>query len=109
MSKRYAITAVLLILLSSGCTRKETEVSVTPAAAIVRLDPTLDELVTVTTPIEKIASGHDITEGPVYAPEDISCSAISRRTRFSNGLREGASRYFGNRAATMAPTRRQAL
>ncbi len=62
----WPLAAVLLVSL--GCTQKKVE---TPAAAaaIIRLDPGLDDILSTTTPIEKIASGHEITEGPVYVPQ----------------------------------------
>jgi gluconolactonase len=70
MSKRYALPlhVAMLLLVSSGCIRKDTAALV-PSSGIVRLDPALDELVSITTPIEKITGGHEITEGPVYVPE----------------------------------------
>src|SRR6266851_5289775 len=70
MSKRYAtaLHAAMLLLVSSGCMRTHTETLV-PLTGIVRLDPALDELISTTTPIQKITGGHEITEGPVYVPE----------------------------------------
>ncbi len=84
MSKRYtiAIHAAILLLVSSGCARKDTEALV-QSSGIIRLDPALDELVSTTSPIEKIAGGHEITEGPVYVPEGyLLFSDIPKNTIF---------------------------
>ena len=53
--------AVFLLLVGCGCARKEAEVAA-PTSSIIRLDAALDELVSTTAPIEKIAGGHEITE-----------------------------------------------
>ena len=70
------------LLVSGGCTPKKAE---TPAqaASIIRLDPALDDLVSTTTPIEKITGGHEITEGPVYVPQGyLLFSDIPKNTIF---------------------------
>ncbi|MEO8131327.1 MAG: SMP-30/gluconolactonase/LRE family protein [Bryobacteraceae bacterium] len=84
MNKRQAMTmsGALLLLMGSACTRKPAEAPA-PASAIIRLDAALDDLVSTTTPIEKIAGGHEITEGPVYVPEGyLLFSDIPKNTIF---------------------------
>src|SRR5260370_40479881 len=70
------------LLVGSGCTHKKAE---TPAQAaeIIRLDPALDDILSTTSPIEKFASGHEITEGPVYVPQGyLLFSDIPKNTIF---------------------------
>lgn len=82
-SKRWiSLPVVAALLIGSGCTQKKAE---TPAQAaeIIRLDPALDDILLTTTLIEKIASGHEITEGPVYVPQGyLLFSDIPRNTIF---------------------------
>src|SRR3979411_2541235 len=86
-----ALHAALLLLASTGCVRKEAGAS-TPSGGIVRLDPALDELVSTTTPIEKITGGHEITEGPVYVPEGyLLFSDIPKNTIYKWTPHEGES------------------
>jgi gluconolactonase len=76
------LLVALAMLVSGGCTGKKVA---TPAqtASIVRLDPALDDLVSTTTPIEKITGGHEITEGPVYVPQGyLLFSDIPKNTIF---------------------------
>jgi gluconolactonase len=50
---------------------------------VIRLDPELENLMSIRTPIEKIASGHEITEGPVYVPQGyLLFSDIPKNTIF---------------------------
>jgi gluconolactonase len=77
----WLIMAAALLTISA-CSQKKAE---TPAqaASIIRLDAALDDILSTTTPIEKIASGHEITEGPVYVPQGyLLFSDIPKNTIF---------------------------
>jgi len=72
--------AALTLLVSANCSRPAPETKAR-IGTIERLDPALDELVDVSAPIEKIAGGHEITEGPIYRPEGyLLFSDIPRNT-----------------------------
>jgi gluconolactonase len=75
MDKR---TYVLFALLLTGCASKPpAEESAKPAAetadigvgTVARLDPALDQLVPASAKIEKLATGFQFTEGPLWFPE----------------------------------------
>jgi gluconolactonase len=72
----------VLLVTSSACTRNRTEAPVS-TGSVIRLAPALDELVSTTPSIEKIAGGHEITEGPVYVPQGyLLFSDIPKNTIF---------------------------
>jgi gluconolactonase len=84
--KRWiSLAAAAALLVGSGCTQKKAETP-SQASEIIRLDSALDDILSTTTPIEKIASGHEITEGPLYVPQgyllfsDIPKNTIFKRT-----------------------------
>jgi gluconolactonase len=52
-------------LLASGCGTAPSKMPPSPGE-IVRVDTALDELISPDAKLEKIAGGHEITEGPVY-------------------------------------------
>jgi gluconolactonase len=92
---RITFWAVILpsLLMSSGCARKAAE---TPAriGSITRIDPALDALVSVTDPIEKIAGGHEITEGPVYLPQGYLLFSDIPRNTIYKWTPDGAESVF---------------
>jgi gluconolactonase len=91
MRHGIALHAALLLLASSGCARKHAD-ALALSSGIVRLDPALDELVSATTPIEKITGGHEITEGPVYTAEGyLLFSDIPKNTIYKWTPHEGES------------------
>lgn len=72
-----AVVVVLSVVTSAGCQQAETPAPPAPAAApapavgsIVRLDPAFDALVPVDAVIEKVASGFQFTEGPLWRPTE---------------------------------------
>ncbi len=82
MPRRLAPSCVLAlaILLCGSCSHPAPD-SRARIGKIERLKPELDALVDVSTPVEKIAGGHAITEGPIYRPEGyLLFSDIPRNT-----------------------------
>jgi len=82
MLSRFAPSCLvaLALLLSANCS-SPARVTNARYGKIERLDPALDELVDVSASIEKIAGGHEITEGPIYRPEGyLLFSDIPRNT-----------------------------
>lgn len=107
ISKRNAIAlhAAMLLMVSGGCMRKD-PAAMGPSAGIVRLDPALDELVSSTAQIEKVTGGHEITEGPVYAPEGyLLFSDIPKNTiyKWTPGIGESVFRQPSGYNGTDAP------
>lgn len=93
--------ALLAIALASSwaCTSpKKEEVPVTPTqtpiGAVARKDPAVDGLVPKTSAIERIASGHDFTEGPIYMREGFLLYSDIPRNTIYKWMPDGAVSVF---------------
>lgn len=71
---KLRIAGAVLALMTAACGTsdkpkelKSTETPVTPSlGSVTRIDPALDALVPASAKMERIADGHDFTEGPLY-------------------------------------------
>jgi gluconolactonase len=63
-----SIQCITLVAAMAGAGCGVRQASGQVSSAITHIDPALDELVSTSSQIEKIAGGHEITEGPVYVP-----------------------------------------
>ncbi len=82
----FGTVAVAAAVLSAACNRprvaeKQTETPQLGVGSIVRLDPAFDSILPRSAAIEKLASGFDFTEGPMYMREGyLLFSDIPRNT-----------------------------
>jgi gluconolactonase len=71
--KSLILLCLVSLLLLAACQTKKVEHTSTPAepsiGSIERIDPALDAIVPVSARIEKIGSGFEFTEGPIYMRE----------------------------------------
>ncbi len=70
MKLQYALPSILLFL--TGCSKEPAPATVAatpPVGKFIRLDPAFDALVPTDAKIEKLATGFDFTEGPLWRPD----------------------------------------
>lgn len=70
MNRRYAATLIGAIVFLAGCSRSTAPATggfaESPSLYTVRIDSALDAVIAPGTPIEKVASGFQFTEGPMW-------------------------------------------
>jgi gluconolactonase len=80
IQKVIALSTLIAVIVCQGLSA-ENQQAEKSEASVVRADAALDKLVPPSAKIEKIASGFDFTEGPVYMPEGfLLFSDIPRNT-----------------------------
>lgn len=70
MNRKFVAILIGTLHFTSGCSRSTTSapaaVPQNPSLSIVRIDPGLDAVIAPGTSIEKVASGFQFTEGPMW-------------------------------------------
>jgi gluconolactonase len=96
--KRLIVACLPLVLLAScGGESGKTADAGLPLGTIERLDPAIDALVPASARIEKLGSGFQFTEGPLYSPEGyVLFSDIPANTIYRWTPDEGTADYRGS-------------